>query len=1237
MRIVIDMQGAQAVNRNRGIGRYTLSIVRAIAQHHGRHDIILALNGLFPDSIHPIRQAFQDLLPKENLRVWQAPGPCHHLDAANTWRRQAAELVREAFLASFNPTIMLVTSLFEGLGDDAVTSIGCLSQTVPTAAILYDLIPFINRDPYLSNPSVAEWYENKLGHLRRADLLLSISESTRQEGIQHLGFAPEQVVNVSTAADPHFAVREIDAATESNLRSRYGLGRDYVMYTGGIDHRKNIEGLIRAYSSLVADLRQQHQLAVVCAIQQPDRDRLTALARKSGMSRDELVLTGYVPEEDLIALYNLCKCFVFPSWHEGFGLPALEAMSCGRAVIGSNRSSLPEVIGRADALFDPFDDRSIAEKLIRVLTDNAFRNELEHHGLEQAKKFSWEKSAQLAIAALEAFDDRRTAATNRSCIPPRRPRLAYISPLPPERSGIADYSAELLPELSRHYDIEVIVAQEVVTTPWIRANYPIRPVDWFRTHAAEFDRVLYHFGNSAFHLHMFDLLELVPGIVVLHDFFLSGIVSHVEYRNVKPSYWSKILYEAHGYTALHQRFHAADATDVIWKYPCNLAVLQNAQGIIVHSDYSRRLARQWYGNPAGNDWICIPLLRVPVLENNQDRARARDILGLGHNDFVVCSFGMLGPTKLNHRLLDAWLSLPLAEDDRCILVFVGENDGGHYGAEMLRRIKRANHGRRIRITGWAEPSVFRQYLSAADVGVQLRTLSRGETSGAVLDCMNYGLATIINANGSMADLPDDGVVKIRDDFTDEELAEGLFKLWRDKEFRDAFGECAQNTIRTRHAPRTCADQYFDAIESFHCKATGSLSVLISSIARLEPNNSDAATWATLSECIDLSMQGPLSQRQLFVDISELVQRDVGTGIQRVVRSILKEWLLNPPQGYRVEPVYATTSQPGYFYARKFTLNFLDCLNLSMADDPITYYAGDVFLGLDFQPQVVPVQKQFYQTMRRQGVLVKFVVYDLLLIQMPHYFIEDGKKLFEDWLTIVAEADGAICISESVANNLIAWLRNHMLYRDHEFSVEWFHLGADFSHSASTKEMPEGTEVNIKKIMLNTTFLMVGTIEPRKCHAQVLAAFEKLWLKENINLVIVGKQGWMVEMLVEKIRSHPEMGKRLFWLERISDEHLEQIYAASTCLIAASKGEGFGLPLIEAAQHKLPIIARDIPVFREVAGEHAHYFDAQTPDVLAQAVKDWLNFYQTNQYPRSDNIPWLSWKHSAHDLFALLLH
>ena len=121
MCIVIDMQGAQTESRFRGIGRYTLSLTKAIVRNRGEHEIVLALNGLLPDSIESIRAEFDDILPQENIRVWYAPGPVRECEPGNNWRREISENIREIFLVSLRPDVILLTSLFEGFIDDAVT------------------------------------------------------------------------------------------------------------------------------------------------------------------------------------------------------------------------------------------------------------------------------------------------------------------------------------------------------------------------------------------------------------------------------------------------------------------------------------------------------------------------------------------------------------------------------------------------------------------------------------------------------------------------------------------------------------------------------------------------------------------------------------------------------------------------------------------------------------------------------------------------------------------------------------------------------------------------------------------------------------------------------------------------------------------------------------------------------------------------------------------------------------
>ena len=123
---------------------------------------------------------------------------------------------------------------------------------------------------------------------------------------------------------------------------------------------------------------------------------------------------------------------------------------------------------------------------------------------------------------------------------------------------------------------------------------------------------------------------------------------------------------------------------------------------------------------------------------------------------------------------------------------------------------------------------------------------------------------------------------------------------------------------------------------------------------------------------------------------------------------------------------------------------------------------------------------------------------------------------------------------------------------------------------------------------------------------------------------------------QKVRAHPELGHKLLWLEGVSDEFLEKVYAAASCLLAASEAEGFGLPLIEAAQHHLPIMARDIGVFREVAGAHATYFSGLQPENLAKAIGAWLALHRAGGAPSSSSMPWLTWQQSTQHLLDIVI-
>lgn len=1238
MRIVIDMQGIQASNAQRGIGRYSSNLVnQLIKKNKKKHEMLLLLNGMLSESINYIYNKFCHYLPKENIIVWSGVSPANAIEKNNNERRKINEKIREDFINKISPDILLITSLFEGLYDDAVTSIRSFDNNIPTAIILYDLIPLIHKEVYLKNSIIENWYLEKIDHLRRANLLLSISNSTGNEAIQYLGFHKSDIFHISIDCTKEFKKITFSENERIALCKKFSFSTSFILYTGGIDYRKNIERLLQAFSLLPQKLRMKHQLVIVCSIADIDHYRFKLLCKEYGLDTQEVIFTGYISQYDLVALYNICNFFIFPSLHEGFGLPILEAMRCGKAVIGGSLSSIPEVIRNKEALFNPYNVQEITDKIIKILTDENFKISLEKAAEFQAKAFSLSISAEKTWKALEDLHNKhiKRKLSSESLTDDIRQCLAFISPLPPAKSGIANYSAELISELSRHYLIDVIVDQDAkATDSYIIANCNIRDVKFFKKNAERYKRILYHFGNSSFHVYMFKLLYNYPGVVVLHDFFLSSVVAYMDIRIKEFSgILNQELHKLGGWPLVCMRYTAVDIDEVIYKYPCNISVLQNSIGVIVHSNFSRKLASKFYGPIAISNWDVIPHLRTPAY--NVLRLKARQKLGIDKNTFVVCSFGFLGPTKMNHKLLSAWLNSPLSNHEMCILIFVGENNHGKYGTDLLESIKISNPGKKIQITGWRNPRDYKMWLSAADVAVQLRTLSRGETSGTILDCMNYGLATIVNANGAMTDLDDTSVIKLTDKFKESDLINALTLLYSDVSYREKLKFSAIDKIRTLHKPRTCAEKYKKSIELFYKKSNRNSQKLIDSIIMDAPHHM-SREYLKLSTAIAKNYEPEPRKKQIFVDISELVQRDVKSGIQRVVRAILNQFLHKQQEEWIVEPVYANESSKGYYYARNFTCKFLNIPNDWIKDSPIETWRGDIFLGLDLQPIVTRSKENFLQKIRHRGISLYFVVYDLLPILSPEFFFPDAKYIYEQWLSCITQFDGAICISQTVADELTHWIKDNCIERSSIFDIQWFHLGADLVNSVPSSGKPVNSTNVLKKISERTTFLMVGTVEPRKHHAQVLGAFELLWKNgKDINLVIVGKQGWMVKKLIDRIYNHKELNNRLFWLSSVSDEYLKRIYSASKCLIAASAGEGFCLPLVEAAAYNVSIIARDIPVFREVAGEHALYFNSILESDLSYAIEEWLILTRHDRAPSVATLEWLTWEQSANQLLQAI--
>lgn len=943
MRILIDLQGAQSNgSRRRGIGRYTWSLVQALARGRGDHEIIALINSAFADSADELRRDLSALLPADQLRFWTAPEAAGFASGADAFPRIAAESAREALIADIAPDFLLLTSLFEGYAEPVVTSVSRFAPC-PTAVVLYDLIPYVFSGHYLANHSVREWYENKLNHLLRADLVLTISVATRNEAIRLLSLDPSTVVNISTAVDEDFFPHTGSQSEWSALRSRHRIGDKFILYTGGIDFRKNIDRLIAAFAEFSRRVQDGHQLVIVCSAEPAAIEHHLAEARRAGLDPGSVVFTGYVSHEELLIFYSRCALFVFPSFAEGFGLPVLEAMKCGAVVVGSRVSSVPEVIGLERALFDPFDVEDMHSKMVEAVRDEGFRADFLAHAGRQVGRFSWERTAAAAWTAMAE----RAASKS----PARRPAwakksLAYVSPMPPSKSGIAQYSAELLPSFLELYEVTIISDGSGDRRWWAPLDIPVRSPSWLRANAARFDRVLYHFGNSEFHAHMFDLLEAVPGVVVLHDFFLTGILNHLDHQG-REGMLASALHASHGYGPLALRSTAP--WDVIERYPANYAVLTGALGTILHSMSAKDLGGVHYGQGVADSLHVVPLAQGRVQTPARDEARAT--LGLTLEDFLVCSFGMVHDRKHSEVLVRAWRqfveSLGNATKVRPRLVLVGSAQ-----SEYERRLREIAGGD-ITVTGWASESDYSAYLAAADVAVQLRGENRGESSRSVLECMIAGLPTIVSSVGSFRELPDDTVVKVSREDEAGAVARAMSRLFVDPGFRRELSSAARDYVTSVHLPEKVATQYERCIEAAYAGRKGVMTeAWNAALDRCAPVG--GPTLGRVADTLAPLYAGPGLRCRRFL----LVAPDDADAV-RVSKPLIMETGPTVTEPVRVDEAGRLR------YARRLTCEALGIDAPQLRDELLDFRAGDVLIVCSGQA----LPETLHRDLRLAGVVV----------------------------------------------------------------------------------------------------------------------------------------------------------------------------------------------------------------------------------------------------------------------------
>lgn len=622
---------------------------------------------------------------------------------------------------------------------------------VKVVAIVYDIIPYLFQERYFAGDieKNGQWYLERLEMLKSMDLCLTISESARTDLIEALDFPEEKVATIWGAVDKRFKVLDISEKEKQELFDKFGVVDKYIMCTGGDDDRKNLAGLITAYSKLPKELIEEYQLVIVCKLSPESKVRYSRIAEDAGI-RDRVVLTGFVSDEELVRFYNLAHLVAFPSEYEGFGLPIVEAFACETPVLTSNNSSLVQVAGDAAVLVDPFSVESVTDGLVRALTETDLR-ELVRRGTERVKLYQWERVSEDTLNAID-----NSVKVNYE---KKLEKIAMFTPLPPLYSGIADYSKDIINELSKFVDIDVFLDDGYEADVEFGDNVCVFNHSEFPDKADSYDEIVYQIGNSEFHTYMWNYMNQYRGVVELHDFNMHGILNKLVMEKENYVQYGEYLmqdFEVKHVQAYITKLKNHEISIPVFDTHVNGFVINPAKKVIVHSIYNKKRLLE---RDCGRDVSCIKL--YTKIEQDYDKISLRKKYGYTKDELIIASFGIVAATKRNKEIIMA--ITPLLKKNRNIKYLVVGGDvsrNNEYSNECKRVIDENGLSEQIQFTGYVSENDLMEYMELTDICVNLRYPYNGESSAAFARLLGMGKAIVVNRIGDFDEVPDDACVKI---------------------------------------------------------------------------------------------------------------------------------------------------------------------------------------------------------------------------------------------------------------------------------------------------------------------------------------------------------------------------------------------------------------------------------------------------------------------------------------------
>ncbi len=744
--LAIDLRAAFGSNARRGIGRYTLGLGRAI------NDLEVAATFLVPPEYVSTDRATEIGLPL----VPTSRG-----------------IIRQ--LRDRGPVVFHSGSLFEMPVNAPVIPASVSRDGCAVAATLYDAIPYAEPERYQATDPMRRFYDLRAVLVRSCDRLLAISAHAATSAVDLLRLDPRRVTTIGTGVDAPFSPAT-DRLTDERIAHAAvgGLHRPFVVCVAGNDLRKNADALIRGFALLPIEVRQAHQLVIVGALSPELTADWRDVARSAGCADEEVLFTGDIDDEVLIALYRTARLSAFPSLNEGFGLPVAEAAACGCPTITSDRTSVPEVLDFPDSTFDPIDVQAIARSLHTGLTDDRFRDQLHTAGRRAAARWTWTAVAERAVEALLSVPTRPTSRTT------QKPHIALVGPFGGSPSGIGAYNERLLPHLDALADVTCFVEKFSGEAPLGTdgRRFPAGVLG-ARIDPSDFDHVIYAIGNSPFHLtSVLQLVDRAPGHLWFHEAQLAelhvGVAHLLKNQPWGERHLTRLIAAEAGpemVTQIRGKVGWEAMLDIATYHRLGVRLLREtvatAQSVIVSSEVAAMIIRD---APIDFDGSLLTLpLAFPAADRRYPTNTRPDVAVLG----------WLSTTKGIDRAVTLLSQLRASTNAR--LVFIGKANDGSIEALQLAA-ERAGLSDHIVVTGYLSDDDLRARLRECRAGLRLALRTDGEMSAAVTDLVALGLPTVTNlATMGRSSL---GLTVIPD-ATDDQLIDALAPLLTDNERFDA--------------------------------------------------------------------------------------------------------------------------------------------------------------------------------------------------------------------------------------------------------------------------------------------------------------------------------------------------------------------------------------------------------------------------------------------------------------------